>query len=124
MARLAGGEPPGLSAGLHGVKLVRPVALYEQVVAMEEEWKKEGRALRRRGGEVGVEEWERRKPWIMPEHYRDDMKLRWKERTGWYKNWRPVGIVGAVNAKKERVGYLKEDRRCALAFASTLRRAC
>ena len=59
-------------------------------------------------------------PWMIPDKYKEDMKNRNREKMSWYKNWRPatsVSLAGtgtgstAGAGKKERVGYLKEDRR-------------
>lgn len=114
---------PGLDAGLHGIRLQRPLPLYEQVRQMEGEWM----ALRRNFDEkysvaerVGGE-WEKlraSKPWIMNPAYKTEVKSRQKVMAGWYKNWRPTEMVGNVNTKQERVGFLKEDRR---SVAYTLR---
>lgn len=56
------------------------------------------------------------KPWIMPKNYKADLKMKHAEKKGWYKSWRPSSMVGLVNSKQERVGYLKEDRRLVSSF--------
>ncbi|BGP29559.1 Cell division control protein 7 [Rhodotorula toruloides] len=107
---------PGLCSGLHGVRLAKPISLYEQAVAMENEWDMWDLKMRDkedRGQTVTDEDWdalEAYKPWEMPPGWRSDIKRRIQERQEFYKSWRPALSVAAQKAK-QKPGYLKEDRR-------------
>lgn len=108
------GAAPGLAAGLHGVRLIRPVALLDQVVEMEMEWRQRKEFLGKKGRPITKEEIERLnglKPWMMPSHYREDMERKCREKASWYKNWSPANVVGALNPAKKGVGYLMQDPR-------------
>ncbi|ORY48010.1 kinase-like domain-containing protein [Leucosporidium creatinivorum] len=123
--RLQVGTPPGLASGLHGVRLGRPLSLYEQSSKQEQEYRYlsrriESQLLASRSDPSiepptaeEVEQVKRMKPWIMPEGWRDDLKGRWRERQGFLKGWRPATLVQsqAAGGQGGRVGYLKEDRR-------------
>lgn len=111
----AAGCCPGLSAGLHGVKLAKPLSLYEQATAMEREWAKELDVLERRDDEGLVEEHEWKqldaiKPWTMPPGWRPDIKGRMHDRQAFLKSWRSALDV-AKQKGKQRPGILKDDRR-------------
>lgn len=115
--RLAVGVAPGLASGLHGVRLPRPMSLYEQATRQEHEFN----ALSRRLSSANppatdeeIDEVERLRPWVMPEGWRDDLKQRWRDRAAFLKGWRPAS--GSKEAEKSslgagRVGFLREDRR-------------
>ncbi|GAA6030176.1 hypothetical protein JCM8097_009299 [Rhodosporidiobolus ruineniae] len=109
---------PGLAAGLHGVKLAKPLSLYQQAVAMEREWLKEMDKLENRedeGGRTAVrdEEWaaiDEMKPWTMPPGWKPDIKQRMTDRQAFTRSWRPALEVARQKAK-QKPGVLKEDRR-------------
>jgi serine/threonine protein kinase len=111
------GGTPGLCAGLHGVKLAKPVSLYEQATAMEREWAQEMDSLEERddaGDPISEEEWKRldaMKPWTMPPGWRPDIKGRMHDRQAFLKSWRSALDV-AKQKGKQRPGVLKDDRRC------------
>lgn len=110
MERLQPGQPPGLVAGLHGVRMGRPVGLYEQAQKMELEWRDLTQQLTDDSDEAEVQWVRDMKPWIMPADIRAELKTRQKEKASWYKNWRP-SLVSSYAGPKEKVGYLKDDRR-------------
>lgn len=95
------GQGPGLVSGLHGVRLSRPVALWEQATAMEHEW--------RMGKLKGIP---LPRPWIIPSSLKEEMKERDRETTSWFRNWSPTTV--GTSSKRDRPGYLVEDRRCVL----------
>ena len=96
---LTPGEGPGLASGLHGVRLLKPVSLWTQAQAMERDWRMS--VLNEEG---------RQKPWMIPSGLKAEMKSRDREKTSWFKNWTP-GIAGTSSGKRDRPGYLIEDRR-------------
>ena len=114
--RLAAGTAPGLASGLHGVRLPRPMSLYEQASRQEAEYKSLSRKVSASSTttDADLEDLEKMKPWIMPDGWRDDLKQRWRDRAGFLKGWRPAS--GSKEAEKAtlgagRVGVLREDRR-------------
>lgn len=110
------GRMPGLLSGLHGVRMLRPLSLWEQTSQMEQEWEEmENEFYEREDIEPGyeTEEWKRvqdQKPWIVPPGWVDDIEGRMKERQAFYKGWRPAKF-GSNMAGSQRVGHLKEERR-------------
>ncbi|GAA5852627.1 hypothetical protein JCM3766R1_000063 [Sporobolomyces carnicolor] len=107
---------PGLASGLHGVRLAKPLSLWEQTEAMKDEHDELRFDLMAREGEgdpIAPEEYARvreLKPWKVPEGWRDDIQGRVKDRQAFYKGWRPAKFGSSV-AGNRRIGYLKEDRR-------------
>lgn len=107
---------PGLASGLHGVRLAKPLSLWEQTEAMKDEHDELRFDLMAREGEgdpIEPEEYARvreLKPWKVPEGWRDDIQGRVKDRQAFYKGWRPAKFGSSV-AGNRRIGYLKEDRR-------------
>lgn len=88
----------------------RPVGVYEQASRMETEWKEICAELTDDSEPEHVEWVKSMRPWIMPPDIRAELKARSREKSSWYKSWRPS--IGAINAApKERVSYLKDDRR-------------
>lgn len=129
MERLTGGMSPGLASGLHGVRMLRPISLYEQARKMEDEWAGLDDKLRDKENDPNYhlhdallldelqterEELDRMKPWEMPEGWRPELKHRAKDRSTFYKGWTPASGSAVGGASKEKVGYLKEDRRCVI----------
>lgn len=111
---MATGAAPGLASGLHGVRLARPLSLYEQANRQEHEYGSLSRRLSAAATPEEIEELERLKPWVMPEGWRDDLKQRARDRAMFLKGWRPTS--GSKEAEKGalgvgRVGFLREDRR-------------
>lgn len=108
--------PPSLNSGLHGVRLAKPMSLYEQARAMEEEWAQKLDALEERendGEDVPQEEYdalEERRPWKIPSGWHDELSKRFRERQPFVKGWRSALEVARQKAK-QRPGVLKEDRR-------------
>lgn len=104
------GQSVGLASGLHGMKMKRPISLYEQSVTMEKQWKSVKRAVRNGDGEEGFdkETIAKMEPWIIPEGWREDLKQRAKDKHDFYKSWKPS--TGSSNGGG-RAGHLKEDRR-------------
>ncbi len=110
MEKLAPGQAPGLVAGLHGVRMGRPIGVYEQAGRMEGEWKEICAQLTDDSEPEHVEWVKAMRPWIMPSDIKAELKARSREKAQWYKSWRPS--VGAMNATpKDRASYLKDDRR-------------
>ncbi|BGP13297.1 hypothetical protein JCM10213_004933 [Rhodosporidiobolus nylandii] len=106
---------PGLLSGLHGVRIAKPLSLFEQAQAMENEFYRQQDKLDDKEDLEGTtqEEWEqleRIKPWIMPEGWRGDLRQRMLDRQSFIKSWRPALEVARQKAK-QRPGVLKEDRR-------------
>ncbi|GAA5918563.1 hypothetical protein JCM6882_002337 [Rhodosporidiobolus microsporus] len=107
--------PPGLNSGLHGVRLAKPISLYEQAVAMEEEWdqKRENIELRENDEIVEEEEWDAldaQRPWRIPPGWTKELENRMNARRQFVKGWRSALDVARQKAK-QRPGVLKEDRR-------------
>ncbi|GAA5850959.1 hypothetical protein JCM8547_009142 [Rhodosporidiobolus lusitaniae] len=101
--------PPGLCAGLHGVKLAKPLSLYEQTVAMTKEWEQEYVDSQ----EMGLAEAKEnvlKRPWEMPPGWKSDIKGRMVDRQAFLKSWRPAMEV-VKQKNKQRPGVLKDDRR-------------
>ncbi|GAA6000743.1 hypothetical protein JCM10207_004635 [Rhodosporidiobolus poonsookiae] len=106
---------PGLSSGLHGVRLPKPLSLYEQAIAMEKEWKTWAKALGYGEDDCDATDEERElleksKPWIMPDGWRVDIKQRMLDLQTFNKSWRPATEVMKQKAK-QKPGVLKDDRR-------------
>lgn len=114
MERLPAGAAPGLASGLHGVRMGRPLSLYEQAARQESEWRSADRKLAAQEESPSQEDMDDHaqwKPWMMPEGWRDDLKNRWRDRQGFLKGWRPASATQGASTNGGRVGYLKEDRR-------------
>ncbi|SCV72850.1 BQ2448_4387 [Microbotryum intermedium] len=115
MDKLAPGVAPGLNAGLHGVRMQRPVNLHDQVTKSQQDWKDWNKSYRTKmlddpivGAQMRAEAL-RRQPWWAPESWVEDLKIKAKERVGFYKGWRSA--LQSAPAPKDRIGFLKEDRR-------------
>lgn len=114
VSNLAPGVAPGLLSGLHGVRMSRPVSPYDQMKQIEEDWSLMSR----------TKQTKMLKPWMMSSHggVKEEMRIRSRERASWYKNWSPAsigsGAGGGTGSKRERAGYLMEDRRFAVLQSS------
>ncbi|GAA5989262.1 hypothetical protein JCM5350_005052 [Sporobolomyces pararoseus] len=108
---------PGLASGLHGVRLTKPISLWEQTDRMEQEYEQLEQDLfvREDNGEtVEQSEWDelaKSKPWSVPPGWVDDIQSRMKDRQPFYKSWRPAKLGSHLAAGQHRIGYLKEDKR-------------
>ncbi|GAA5826303.1 hypothetical protein JCM11251_007247 [Rhodosporidiobolus azoricus] len=108
--------PPSLNSGLHGVRLAKPMSLYEQARAMEDDWAMRLYALAERendGEDVAPEEYDALyaiRPWRIPAGWHEELGKRHKEHQPFVKGWRSALEVARQKAK-QRPGVLKEDRR-------------
>ncbi|GAA6009898.1 hypothetical protein JCM11491_000857 [Sporobolomyces phaffii] len=107
---------PGLASGLHGVRMAKPVSLWEQTSQMEYEFEQLEQELydREDNGETlereDLDGLESMKPWIVPPGWVDDIEGRMKDRQAFYKGWRPAKF-GSNVAGSQRVGYLRDEKR-------------
>lgn len=107
-------EAPGLSSGLHGVRLQKPLRTYDQLVEMERQWRALKNAVvnnpdskydaRRRVAKL--------KPYVLREEHKLWLLEQTSKRDHFFNSWRPPIRNGQTNrALEEQVGYLKEDKR-------------
>ena len=120
LEKLTPGTAPGLASGLHGARLSKPISLWDQAAKQESEWLSLSLLTSSdpRSTFQDIDYALRMTPWLIPDCFKEEIKNRNRDKSGWYKNWRPAAFAssggGSTNTgvgKKERVGYLEEDRR-------------
>lgn len=122
--RLLPGQAPGLAAGVHGARLLKPVCLTAQAEKLESDYRALKVAMDLDPVNTPPELVRHMRPFMIPRDFKPDMEDRAKEASSYYKNWSPSMPSGLGGRDKpERVGYLKEDRRCVLPVPPCSRRS-
>ncbi|KAL8293663.1 hypothetical protein RQP46_000364 [Phenoliferia psychrophenolica] len=108
--RLLPGQAPGLSAGLHGARLVIPISLHDQSAQQEREWgklKAEHFLDEDRFEDDSITNLLKKRPWCPKGPIKEELKNRNREQLSWYKNWQPVEIT---SGRPLRVGHIADDK--------------
>lgn len=108
------GESPGLLSGLHGIRLDKPISLYTQWQALEQDWRTRRKALKdAKGKNTALDDrmaYYQMRPAMMPPEWEADLKARHKEKRSFFANWKPAQ-QGQSALGQGKAGYLKEDKR-------------
>lgn len=106
MEHLEAGVGPGLLSGLHGAKMLRPVPTFEQVCTQELEWNNIDNTVSTSKAKDPCNE-----PWYPGPAVEEEMAVAYEATKAWYKDWTSASVGTSSSSKRERVGYLTEDRR-------------